>query len=203
MHTDVVQLHIGIALGVVALAARAAEREHRPRRSASPVPLNRVSLVRPSRPAPPRAAPRGAGRRPAPRRRALVRARDHRDRGAPRQVARASAPRNRARAPARARGRARPRADRSPGPTPLRPGARLRRTGTQRFGINGQLAHGESLGFLGTALVSCAARLAIVGPSSRTARKRLIWVAMTKGTSTDVPAAMIAIESAPPGLVAK
>ena len=46
MHTDVVQLHIVIALGVVALAARAAEREHRSRRSASPVPLNRVSLVR-------------------------------------------------------------------------------------------------------------------------------------------------------------
>ena len=43
MHIDVVQLHIAIALGIVALAARAAERERRPRRSASPAPLKRVS----------------------------------------------------------------------------------------------------------------------------------------------------------------
>ena len=45
MHIDVVQLHIAIALGIVALAARAADRERRPGRSASPVPLNRVLPV--------------------------------------------------------------------------------------------------------------------------------------------------------------
>ena len=43
MHIDVVQLHIAIALGIVALAARAADRARRPGRSASPVSLNRVS----------------------------------------------------------------------------------------------------------------------------------------------------------------
>jgi hypothetical protein len=43
MHIDTVQLHIVIALGAVALAARAADRKRRPGRSASPVPLNRVS----------------------------------------------------------------------------------------------------------------------------------------------------------------
>ena len=42
MHIDVVQLHIAIALGVVALAARVADREPRPRGSS----LARVSPVR-------------------------------------------------------------------------------------------------------------------------------------------------------------
>ena len=42
MHIDVVQLHIVIALGVVALAARMADRDRRPRDT----PLNRVSRVR-------------------------------------------------------------------------------------------------------------------------------------------------------------
>jgi hypothetical protein len=42
MHIDVVQLHIVIALGVVALAARVADRERRPRGSS----LTRFSAVR-------------------------------------------------------------------------------------------------------------------------------------------------------------
>ena len=46
MHIDVVQLHIVIALGVVALAARAADREKRPPSSGSPAPLTRFSPVR-------------------------------------------------------------------------------------------------------------------------------------------------------------
>jgi len=60
MHIDVVQLHIAIALGVVALAARVADRERRPRGSSlarfSPVRLlvrsrsgNEVQSTTPSR----------------------------------------------------------------------------------------------------------------------------------------------------------
>ena len=45
MHIDVVQLHIIIALGIMALAARAADRERRPGRSVAPLPLNRVSPI--------------------------------------------------------------------------------------------------------------------------------------------------------------
>lgn len=42
-----------------------------------------------------------------------------------------------------------------------------------------------------------------LGPASMTSRKRAVCIAMTKGRSTLEAAAMIATESAPPGLVAE
>ncbi len=44
---------------------------------------------------------------------------------------------------------------------------------------------------------------ASIGPIIRITRKRPVCIAMTKGTSTSLEAAMIATESAPPGLVAR
>ncbi len=64
-------------------------------------------------------------------------------------------------------------------------------------------AHDSSFPGLGVAPVSRAAPLASTGPSSKTERKRPVWIAITSGVLTWVPAAMIAIESTPPGLVAR
>jgi hypothetical protein len=46
-------------------------------------------------------------------------------------------------------------------------------------------------------------KLAKLGPISRTRTRRVVCIAITKATSTLLAMAMIAAESAPPGLVAR